>query len=45
MSTSEVSVVLAHGAWADGSSWARVMTPLLAAGHKVLAARESGSTQ
>ena len=38
MSTSEVSVVLAHGAWADGSSWARVMSPLIAAGHKVLAA-------
>jgi pimeloyl-ACP methyl ester carboxylesterase len=34
----EVSVVLAHGAWADGSSWAQVITPLLAAGHKVLAA-------
>jgi len=38
VSTSEVSVVLAHGAWADGSSWARVMSPLIAAGHKVLAA-------
>jgi len=38
MGTSEVSVVLAHGAWADGSSWARVMSPLIASGHKVLAA-------
>jgi pimeloyl-ACP methyl ester carboxylesterase len=38
MGTSEVNVVLVHGAWADGSSWARVMTPLIAAGHKVLAA-------
>ena len=38
MSRSEVSVVLAHGAWADGSSWARVVSPLIAAGHKVLAA-------
>jgi pimeloyl-ACP methyl ester carboxylesterase len=38
MGSSEVSVVLAHGAWADGSSWARVMSPLIAAGHKVLAA-------
>jgi pimeloyl-ACP methyl ester carboxylesterase len=36
--TTHVSVVLAHGAWADGSSWAQVITPLLAAGHKVLAA-------
>jgi pimeloyl-ACP methyl ester carboxylesterase len=38
MGSGEVSVVLAHGAWADGSSWARVMSPLIAAGHKVLAA-------
>jgi pimeloyl-ACP methyl ester carboxylesterase len=38
MSQGEVSVVLAHGAWADGSSWARVVSPLIAAGHKVLAA-------
>ena len=34
---SEVSVVLVHGAWADGSSWARVMSPLLASGHRVMA--------
>lgn len=33
----DVSVVLTHGAWADGSSWARVMSPLIAAGHKVSA--------
>jgi pimeloyl-ACP methyl ester carboxylesterase len=32
------SVVLAHGAWADGSSWASVIGPLIAAGHKVSAA-------
>lgn len=38
MGTSQVSVVLAHGAWADGSSWARVITPLIAAGHEVAAA-------
>jgi pimeloyl-ACP methyl ester carboxylesterase len=38
VSSSAVSVVLAHGAWADGSIWARVMGPLIAAGHKVLAA-------
>ena len=38
MGTTEVGVVLAHGAWADGSSWARVVGPLIAAGHKVLAA-------
>src|SRR5271155_1012515 len=33
-----VSVVLVHGAWADGSSWAKVIGPLAAEGHKVLAA-------
>jgi pimeloyl-ACP methyl ester carboxylesterase len=38
MSTREVSLVLAHGAWADGSSWAKVISPLIAAGHKVAAA-------
>jgi pimeloyl-ACP methyl ester carboxylesterase len=38
MGTTEVGVVLAHGAWADGSSWARVISPLVAAGYKVLAA-------
>jgi pimeloyl-ACP methyl ester carboxylesterase len=31
-------VVLAHGAWADGSSWAKVIGPLLAQGHRVAAA-------
>lgn len=38
MKPSDVSVVLAHGAWADGSSWARVIGPLAAAGHAVSAA-------
>jgi pimeloyl-ACP methyl ester carboxylesterase len=33
-----VSVVLAHGAWADGSSWVKVIGPLAAEGVKVLAA-------
>jgi pimeloyl-ACP methyl ester carboxylesterase len=33
-----VSVVLAHGAWADGASWARVITVLDAYGTKVVAA-------
>jgi pimeloyl-ACP methyl ester carboxylesterase len=33
----DVSVVLAHGAWADGSSWARVITALKAEGVKVSA--------
>jgi pimeloyl-ACP methyl ester carboxylesterase len=38
MDTNEVSVVLAHGAWADGSSWSKVIGPLIAAGHSVSAA-------
>jgi pimeloyl-ACP methyl ester carboxylesterase len=38
MGTSDVSVVFAHGAWADGSSWAGVLSPLIAARHKVSAA-------
>jgi pimeloyl-ACP methyl ester carboxylesterase len=38
MSLENVSVVLVHGAWADGSSWAKVITPLAADGAKVLAA-------
>ena len=38
MATKDVSVVLAHGAWADGSSWARVITGLTAEGVKVSAA-------
>jgi pimeloyl-ACP methyl ester carboxylesterase len=35
---SHVNVVLVHGAWADGSSWAKVIGPLKAAGLKVVAA-------
>jgi pimeloyl-ACP methyl ester carboxylesterase len=38
MATKNVSVVLAHGAWADGSSWARVVTALKAEGANVIAA-------
>lgn len=38
MSEIEVSVVLAHGAWADGSSWSKVIGPLRAAGLTVVAA-------
>jgi pimeloyl-ACP methyl ester carboxylesterase len=34
----DVSVVLGHGAWADGSSWARVITALAAEGVDVTAA-------
>lgn len=38
MATKDVSVVLAHGAWADGSSWARVIMALKAGAVRVFAA-------
>ena len=38
MLSNDVSVVLVHGAWADGSSWAKVIAPLAADGIKVVAA-------
>ena len=38
MAMQDVSVVLAHGAWADGSSWARVITALKAESVRVSAA-------
>ena len=38
MAMKDVSVVLAHGAWADGSSWGRVITALQAEAIKVSAA-------
>jgi len=38
MSSSDLNVVLVHGAWADGSSWAKVIAPLATDGTKVVAA-------
>jgi pimeloyl-ACP methyl ester carboxylesterase len=38
MSSTDVSVVLVHGAWADGSSWAKIIGPLAADGINVVAA-------
>ena len=38
MSSKDVSVVLVHGAWADGSSWAKIIAPLAADGVKAAAA-------
>lgn len=35
--TSSPTILLVHGAWADGSSWQRVIPILLGAGHKVAA--------
>jgi pimeloyl-ACP methyl ester carboxylesterase len=37
MSPNDVTVVVAHGAWADGSSWAKVIGILAAKGTRVLA--------
>src|SRR5262249_41401430 len=38
MPANHVDVVLVHGAWADGSSWSKVIGPLKAAGLTVVAA-------
>jgi pimeloyl-ACP methyl ester carboxylesterase len=38
MSLNDVNVVLVHGAWADGSSWSKIISPLAADGIKVVAA-------
>src|SRR5271163_2049555 len=38
MAHKNVSVVLVHGAWADGSTWAKVIGPLAAQGLKLIAA-------
>src|ERR1700744_4073630 len=38
MAMTDVTVVLAHGGWADGSSWGRVITGLAAHGVKSVAA-------
>jgi pimeloyl-ACP methyl ester carboxylesterase len=38
VSTENLNVVLVHGAWADGSSWAKVIGPLAGEGVSVLAA-------
>lgn len=39
MSSKDITVVLVHGAWADGSSWARVIQGLHAEGHAAVAAQ------
>jgi pimeloyl-ACP methyl ester carboxylesterase len=33
-----ISIVLVHAAWADGSSWSKVITALLSRGHQVISA-------
>jgi pimeloyl-ACP methyl ester carboxylesterase len=38
MSQNSTSVILTHGAWADGSSWAKVILPLEQRGLRVIAA-------
>ena len=37
MSSEPVNIVLVHGAWADGSSWAKIIGPLTANGFKAIA--------
>jgi pimeloyl-ACP methyl ester carboxylesterase len=37
VSTNTTSIVLVHGAWADGSSWSKVIPVLKNAGHQVIA--------
>jgi len=44
MAREEISVVLVHGAWADGSSWSKVITGLAAHGVRSIAAQLSLST-
>jgi hypothetical protein len=38
MSESDIGVVLAHGGWADGSSWSKVIAGLRSEGVKAVAA-------
>jgi pimeloyl-ACP methyl ester carboxylesterase len=38
MSSNDVNVVLVHGAWADGSSWSKIIKPLAAVGIRAVAA-------
>src|SRR5579872_2427851 len=38
MAVKNASVALVHGAWADGSSWAKVIAPLAASGVRAVAA-------
>jgi len=44
MAREEISVVLVHGAWADGSSWSKVITRLATRGVRSIAAQLSLST-
>jgi pimeloyl-ACP methyl ester carboxylesterase len=37
-SSTNATVVVVHGAWADGSSWSRIISPLLASDIEVIAA-------
>jgi pimeloyl-ACP methyl ester carboxylesterase len=38
MTSNSVNIILVHGAWADGSSWSKVIEPLQELGCRVLAA-------
>ena len=35
--TTKMNIILVHGAWADGSSWSKIIPILKNTGHKVIA--------
>jgi hypothetical protein len=35
--TTKMNIILVYGAWADGSSWSKIIPILKNAGHKVIA--------
>ncbi len=41
MTKNAANIVLVHGAWADGSSWSKVIPILKDAGHRVIAVQMS----
>jgi hypothetical protein len=45
MTANDATVVLVHGAWADGSSWAKVIMALAASSVKTVAAVTRGPTR
>jgi pimeloyl-ACP methyl ester carboxylesterase len=36
-----MNIILVHGAWADGSSWSKVIEPLQQRGYRVLTAPDT----
>ena len=44
MSTTRPAIAFAHGIWADGSCFAKVMAPLIAEGYEVIASQHGLDT-